>query len=434
MRFTLLLLVIAALPLTAQSLAADVSLQALLDRYGGESKNALLCEQIGVAYTKINDFGKAAEFFGKAVELNPERLPARKNLATVLWFLGKRDEAAVIFRQLEKRIPKDPVPQLYLGLSAYDRKDMAAAAGHFERAGELASQNPETLPMVIDAYLSAGKFVQVTQILEPAAASSDVDARVYRWLAEAYDRQSRPEDAFQAYSKAIDREPRSEDNYLVLAGFYIEHANLSAARDVLTRGLQQLPGSAKLTLEMGLAWAIQGDRERARQSFLDASAADQTWPIPLLALGVSALQDGSAGQAADWFAKAKSVAPKDSRCYYLHAVALNRGGKEQNTTARALEISELRQAIALDPHNVAAHIALAQAETSNGNFAAAENGLREAIRLEPGNATALYKLALLSKRQGKPQEADRLLRAFRESKAKAETEENEFVAILKTVQ
>jgi len=411
--------------------APDATLQTLLSRYEREPANGLLCEQIGVLYTRLNELGKAADFFQKAVALNPQRLSAQKNLATVLWFLGRKRESAALFSALEKRIPTDPVPQLYLGLSAYDKRNMQIAAGHFERAGPLASDNPETLPFVVASYLATGRFEKTIRLLEGRVESGNVDSQTYRWLGDAYDRQTLPDKAFQAYSKAVEQAPESAENYLALAAFSIEHANPSFAREILERGLKQVKNPARLRFEMGLAWAIEGNFETAKQSFADANTAEPTWPMPLLALGVTDLQTGDAEQAAECFRDAQRIAPDDDRCYYLHALALNRSASPANTSA--LAIAELRHAIALNPRRAESRAALAQNEMDSGNLVDAETELRQAIRLDPYDSTALYKLALLCRRQGKSQEAARLLSTFHQSKAKSHSEENEFVLILRTV-
>lgn len=421
-----------AMALAPSARAAELPLQALLDRYAAEPSNALLCEQIGVEYARLNDFSKAAEFFQKAVTLNPNRLPARKNLATVLWFASRKDESATLFAALAKSIPNDPVPQLYLGLHAYDNQEMEAAAVHFEHAGELASNNPDTLPAVVQAYISTGRAALACQLLERQIAAGRADSQTYRWLGEAYDKEMKPDKAFDAYSQAIKEQPKADDNYLALAAFSMEHANLPFAREVLQRGLQQSPGSAKLMLETGLAWGIQGDFEKARESFAAASAADPSWSLPLLALGVTDLQTGAAERAAESFRRAKQIAPDDYRCYYLHATAQIRS-PGTDAAKRAAEISELQRAIQLQPRYAPSRVALAEVELAGGDTAGAESELREAIRIDPTDGAALYKLALICRRNGKKDEAARLIARFQQLKNKAHSEENQFVLILKTV-
>jgi tetratricopeptide (TPR) repeat protein len=411
----------------------DAPLDSLLSRYQSEPENALLCEQIGLAYTRLNNFEDAAAYFRKAIALNPDRLPARKNLAVVLWFLGRRNESVSLFDALEREAPNDPVSQLYLGLSAYDAKNVEKAAAHFERAGALATDNPEVLPIVTESYIASGRSEAANHLLEQRVASGISDAQTYRWLGHAYDSLMKPEKAFQAYSEAIRLEPASDENYVALAAFSIHHANPAFAREVLERGLKQKPGSPKLLLELGLAWAIQGDFGKGRQFFADANTAESTWSLPLLALGVTDLQTGNAEQAAECFRKAQDLAPDDYRCYYLHATALERSNTNTDPSKRETEIADLRRAIKLDPQHARARVALAQAEVAGGSIKAAEAELRQAIRVEPSDPQAFYRLALVCRRQGKAQEAEQLLQTFERLKQKSHSEENEFVLILKTV-
>src|SRR6266852_4415621 len=113
------------------------SLPDLLQRYQAQPDDYRLCQEIGVAYTRSGQLDKAEEFFRQAVRLKPDFLPARKNLATVLWFLNHKQESEREFQALVKLLPNDPTPRLYLGLAAYDRKQFADAVANFEKAGAL---------------------------------------------------------------------------------------------------------------------------------------------------------------------------------------------------------------------------------------------------------------------------------------------------------
>ncbi|HSU55478.1 MAG TPA: tetratricopeptide repeat protein, partial [Candidatus Dormibacteraeota bacterium] len=298
------LVILLAFALSQGAAPTNPSLPALLERYRAEPGSASLCEQIGVAYTRAGQLEQAADFFRKAVKLQPDAVSSRKNLATVLWFLNQKTEAERIFAVLEKVVPNDPVPHLYLGLAAYEAKNYAQAAAQFEHAGPLASENPELLPVIIDTYLSSNQFERASRILEARTASADAPPEFYRWLAQAYDGQHLPDKAYRAYTTAIEKDPTLEENYLALASFAIEHANVKYARDVLSRGLLQKPGSAKLLFESGLASALDGDYQKARTELVNASAADGHWPLPLLALGVVELQTGDAEAAAKDFRQA----------------------------------------------------------------------------------------------------------------------------------
>src|SRR5574341_570128 len=78
--------------------------------------------ELGLAATKLGKLPEAEKHYREALRLNPGFVPARKNLAVVLWFLGRRAESEREFQGLLKEIPADPVPHLYLGLAAQERR------------------------------------------------------------------------------------------------------------------------------------------------------------------------------------------------------------------------------------------------------------------------------------------------------------------------
>ena len=103
------------------------SLESLLELHRSEPSNPNVCQQIGVAYVQLQQLDKAEFFFREAVRLNPQFWAARKNLATMLWFLDRKMESEREFQAITKVLPADPVPHLYLGLAAHGRREFAAA-------------------------------------------------------------------------------------------------------------------------------------------------------------------------------------------------------------------------------------------------------------------------------------------------------------------
>src|SRR5262245_53068339 len=234
------------------------SIPDLLQRYRSQPKDYRLCQEIGVAYTRSEQLDKAERFFREAVQLKPDFLPARKNLATVLWFLNRRQESEREFQSLVELLPKDPAPRLYLGLAAYDRKQYAGAIASLEAAGALASENPEVLPL----------------------------------LADAYDRQGAAEKAHQAYTRLIALSPESTDAYASFAVFASAHGNNAFALRVLDQGLRRVPESSKLWLERGIVLALDGAQEQAEISFRKAAERDPRSPLPVLSIGIGQLERG----------------------------------------------------------------------------------------------------------------------------------------------
>jgi Flp pilus assembly protein TadD len=446
---------------------AGTALPILLELHRATPSDANLCQQIGIAYTQLQDLAQAEKFYREAVRLNPQFLAARKNLGTVLWFLNRRNESEREFLIVTKALPADPVPHLYLGLAAAARHEFPHAKREFEQAGTLASSNPEVLAPVLESYLATRDLSFPASILEQLTQAQDPDPEIvsrvgalflqygyydqavaafqkiisahkespqaWRLLAETYDRQLKPDLAYRAYSRAIEMDPSSEDTYVALAEFASAHANNDYALQVVSQGLDHLPKSSVLRFEQGLLLALKGDRTKAQASFSQASSLRPDWNLPLLALGVSELESGNAVQAASIFEKARAADERDARAWYLYALAVSKESSQTSGPARTSAITALHKAITLDPNDASSHALLGHFELVAGNSEAALREWQVALKLDPQNATALYQLALLYRRQGRPEDAQRLLQRFQRVKAKQRTEETQLVDILRVV-
>ena len=452
--------------LLKQGKARD-ALELLLDLHRVQPSDANVCQQIGIAYTQLDNLTEAEKFYREAVRLSPQFWAARKNLGTVLWFLNRKRESEREFLAVTKVLPADLVPHLYLGLAAYERRDFPRAKMEFERAGTLASSNPEVLSAVFESYLATrdmsfpgrvleqvtradepdsplilrlgalflqyGEYDRAAVALEQLVAMHKDSAEVWRILAETYDRQGKPDQAYRAYFRAEEDDPHAEENYVAFAEFASAHGNNDYALHVVARGLQRLPKSATLLFEQGILQALKGEREPANASFKEASGLKPEWNLPLLALGVSRLESGDAAQAVVLFQKARTADPGDSRAHYLYAIALSRDGGNISVETRAKAIAALHKAIAIDTKDARSHALLGQLDLAAGKPDAAALEWQTALKIEPENTTALYQLGLLRRRQGKTAEAEHLLQAFQRVKAKKPGEEKSLVQILRVV-
>jgi len=358
----------------------------------------------GVAAVQEQRLQVAAQAFQKAVALEPGFLAARKNLGTVLWFLNRHAESEAEFRIVVKAIPQDPVPHLYLGLAAAERREFTVATQHFESAGDLALKNPETRPTVLRAYIGT---------------------------AEQYDRQGLPEKALSAYQRALQFDPDAIPVYVSLAAFSSAHGNNAYALKMLNAGLERKPGSAALLLERGIVQALQGLFAEAEESLRESAEADPNVPVAQLARGVTQLQRGNTAEAAATLLAVTVKWPDNGRARYLYALALNRSG---DLTKRAEVTAALRTAIRLNAKDAGAHALLGHLLLDAKQPAGAVSELELAAKLDPGNETSLYQLARAYRALGRTADAERVFEQFRKAKARAKAQESELVQLLKTVQ
>ncbi|HYI93775.1 MAG TPA: tetratricopeptide repeat protein [Bryobacteraceae bacterium] len=406
---------------------SGANLDELLAAYRANPSDWKIAHQTALAYTERNQYTQAAGFYRKALAGNPGFLPARKNLAVVLWFAGRRSEAEAIFRQLLPQIPRDPVPRLYIGLAAHGRAQHKDAHDQFAAAGDLALSNPDVLPEVVESYLA----VQDNSVLAHAAKllGSARDGQLSLRTAAVLDRYGAVEAAYSAYRQALEYAPSWEPTYIAFAAFASAHQNNRYAVEIIDRGLKQLPASAALRFQRGLLIAMEGDREAAAQEFRAASKADPGWSLPVLAAGVLELEDGRAAEAAETFGRVLQDHPDDRYAPYLRALALSRGGDE---FTRPEQIALLERAVRVNPTDARARTLLGQSYVSAGRAAEGLTQLKRAVSIDERNPTAHYQLSLALRRAGRVAQADRHLARFRELRAAAaKQQETELVQFLK---
>jgi len=268
-------------------------------------------------------------------------------------------------------------------------------------------------------------YDQAVTALEKLAALGSTKPEAYILLAEAYDKQAKPEKAYTSLSKAIQLEPKSEEGYLALASFASAHQNNEFALKTVRQGLEMIPKSPKLLLQQGIIWALEGDLIQAEESFHEASLSDPGWNLPRLALGVSQLQASKLSQAATTFQQVAQEAPSDYRPQYLYALSLIRSGAQEEVARRGEIIAALQRAVQLNPKDAESRVLLGQTYMGAGQPESAIRELLKATGLDPKNPTAHYQLGIAYRKQGKAELAQQQLRTFEQLKVKLKNEETE---------
>jgi cytochrome c-type biogenesis protein CcmH/NrfG len=133
---------------------ADKQAEPLLAKLKDDPKNADLMTQVGKIYLSTHQFKEAADYFAKALEVQPKNVPTRTLLASCLYYNGDVDGALQQLGQATTDDPKDANSLFNLGMIRWQgKKD---AKGALAAWGQLLRNNPQ---------LEANKKAQVQKLM-----------------------------------------------------------------------------------------------------------------------------------------------------------------------------------------------------------------------------------------------------------------------------
>ncbi len=373
---------------------AAEALPLLLEACRTAPKDFRVCHLVGLAYTTMQQFEKATEFYRKALQLNPGFVPSRKNLATVLWFSDHKSEAEREFLSVAKARPEDPVPHFYLGTLEYERRQFPKAKSHFERAGDLAFNNPEALPMVLETYL--------------ASHDSSFPDRVMRQLQQAGT--PNPELAFQCgalfgrygqYSRAISVfeiiKSSYRDRYALFLNLGTAQLGARQYRDAvesLEIASSSNSAKAEVFLLLGEAYDKDGNPEKAYSAYTRAIELE-----PRSEEGYIALSNFAAVHHNDEFAL-KTLAQGLERIPGSARLLLQQGTIWALETNLPQAEESFRQASLSEPQASLPLLALGLSQMQAGKLSAAADTFRRAARKDPKDFRPEYFYALTLVRAG----------------------------------
>lgn len=210
---------------------------------------------------------------------------------------GKLDDARATIAQLESThlgdsqiLTNDGV--LLARYRAYDN-----AIQHFQAALQTNPHMDDASFDLADAYFHKGLYsnaldaaLQVS--LEGRKSNSFLDL-----LGDIYAHLGDNVRAEALYKSAIARNPDNDQDYLSLALIEFRKQDIAAAKDILVKGQERIPGSGKIVWGMGLASAFEGNTPEAARQFERAVEILPQWPGAYSTLGVFYYETGQIAKA-----------------------------------------------------------------------------------------------------------------------------------------
>ena len=315
----------------------------------------------GKALYREGRYDRAEAYLRRGLELAPDSLQARVNLAVVLYAgLGRGLEAAGLLAAVARAAPGRADVHLLLGkvLLSLDRTPEAASA--FARAAELAPRSYEALTWVGVACLREGNLAAARQALERAVRLGPGQPRPHLLLAQVYDRLGRTSEA------------------RLVAARHDRLAELGRDLEVLRQRSLRDPSDLLSRTRLGNLLVERGDLPAAGAAFQEALAIDAAHGPAWYGLASVLLRYGEMGRAEQALLRATAHRPEDPRAWNdlgMTRLQLGRAGDALKAFRRALA---LRDDVAL------VHANLGRALLALERPSEARRALERALELEPG--------------------------------------------------
>lgn len=327
---------------------------------------------------ELEDVGSLDPRFAEAVREGVARVERAPTDGTAQGHLGRLYHAHKYFDQArrcyESAAQLDPAAAnwpYYLAVLALERGDLESAIVRLREALDRKRGYYPALIRLGQALLRTRRAQEARTTFEEAIRLEPQRAPGHLGLGKVELAEGRWQEAVTALERARELDPKSYESGYQLAQAY--------------RRLQRSDDATRLLAEI---------EPLSKKSTLDDELLDEVWKErrdlqSLIQIANSQLAQGDVGAAEATYQKILSY--DEDHFDALFNLGVVRGRQRRFAEARSF----LEHAVSADPQNAQAHVVLAQALLSLGDFEAGKTELEEALRLHPGHPKASEILALL---------------------------------------
>ena len=415
----------------------------------------------------IVDMNLAHQALLKVVKLKGSRIDAHLQLARLYFLSAEPDKAGLQADAILSVEPTHSNGHVIKGLSLIAEGRMQSGIAEFSKAIELDPNNRAAYIELARAYAQQRKFSEAETVLLDAlkTQSQFIDARIA--LGDVYQSAGKEAEAIQEYRRGLEEDKNQGPLYARLAAVHQKAHRLEEAEGCYRQWVKAQPSSGEALVALAQFYTATGRFNEAEASFHRAREVDPTSRMAREALITFYLdrkrmkearseieaflmpnrsdvggrvlearlimEEGDIEKALPLLEKLAHEAPRLAivRHYlgvvwarlqdYSKAIAVLKEARDlapnssdirvalvQTYLAHnslSLALTEGEAAVQLDPQNVAALKALADAQIFAGNTKRAEDLLKQALTLQPHDALLNQRLGIVFRAQRRPTEA-----------------------------
>jgi tetratricopeptide (TPR) repeat protein len=371
-------------------------------------------ELLGLVYSAQSQDAKASEHLARAVELQPDSVPARTNLAANLVRIGKLDGAERQFKKAAELDPQNFDTNHNLGEFYVRAGKLPDAIQFLDRAQHLDPASYDNGYDLSLAYILTGRFAEGRGLIHDLLKRKDA-AELHNLLGELEEKDGQFVAAENEYEAAAHQDP-SESNLFDWASELLLHRTLDAAIKVFQEAADRYPKSPRLQVGLGMALYTRGNYDEAVKALL--RGADLNPADARCYLFLSKAYDSSPGQAQDVidrFRRFSELEPGNAKAFYYYAMSLWKGKRAENADVDLHQIEALlKKSVSLDPKLADAHLQLGNLYSAQNKYADAIPEYIRARELNPDLADAYYRLGQAYVRSGEKDRAQKEFQVYQQ--------------------
>jgi tetratricopeptide (TPR) repeat protein len=352
--------------------------------------------RLGLTDLKLSDYGEAAHWLLRAVDLQPQNTDAITKLADLYLLASYSDKSHA--EQYRKQVKDLSDSLLKLDPNSYDghriRAQMALLGGQyadaiteFQKANATKPNTPALITMYFEALVRNNQFDQAEKVARDLIEHQKDYAPIYNALYVQYMRHNRPQDGEQILKLKQQNNPQKASYVLELAQHYYlvnqrpqMDAMIQKLTDVKTYPEGHLLAGDFYFFRLRELDHAQDQYEAGLNAFPKEKVIYQKRLVELFAN-----QTAKRREANDLLATILKENPKDNDAIAMRAaLMLQTGNLEQINTAA----NDLQALVTKNPKNHLLRFNLARALLAKNQVEAARLQLLEAIKLRPDFLTA----------------------------------------------
>ena len=368
---------------------------------------------LGALYLADGQAERASASFRRALELDPNSIPARLGLARVAISQQKDEEAIGHLKAVIKDRPDQPTAVALL-TSLYEKTgQIDQAVPILEAALKASPRQPVFSTQLGEVYLKKGRYDDAIALSSDLLSVNPdfVPARLIR--AQAYLTQGKGDAALQELLAVVKANPTLPAAHYYLARTYVALGRVPEAKTAYQETLKLDPQFTAAKLELASLSGTKPDETKQIEQLREVLKKDPKNLTARHALAQALIRQGQIVEAQTELKQILDQAPSSAEANFLMAQILLQQGKPDEAA------NHLRATLRANPSHVGAHIQMGNYLVRRNQTEQAISEFEAALRVNPNLHEVRLELGLLYAKSGRLPDAMRLSRELEQKDPKS---------------